>query len=492
MNLSNIHCTDSINLSFPTINDAQMKSLFYLFQDLASDPVVRRRGFVMIVNMKIPSKKYDRSAMRALLPFIYDNLPLRCRGLHLINPSAISYYVIFPVIKYFLGREMRLRTKTHYGGPADTARSLAEYRLFSNVLPVEVGGTVEVNREVWLANRLMAEGNLIRQCQQRYNLQQQQQQQQQLQQQQVPQNIEHDLSGMGYNLADFEPEPIGTASQGNSFSNIMAEHQAGALAHSGQKRGSENEYVYSDEVAKKFFTESGHELKKRRSENEMNLCDDVEEEIGAVEGYFGESPAFSNGPNFTTLSQPHTLPKYDPIQQAISCAPPNASGNAKSSKKSKKQFKPKSKTKSKKSGDGKGAPKGGRQSDPRMIAAIEAKTRDANISLREALEIGGFQFPPTQGRCAAATVLDSDGVSLAQRKNQLSRRLRQLKEQEEKGAGSVQKGNANENEESATGKVSDSGGAQEEMNNSSLKRSGSMDSFSDIVSNLPSINAFGV
>ena len=387
---------------------------------------------------------------------------------------------------------MRLRTKPHYGEPADTARSLAEYRLFSNVLPVEVGGTVQVNREVWLANRLMTEGNLIRQCQQRYNLQKQQQlqeQQQQMQRQQVAQSIEQDLSGMGYNIADFEPEPIGTVSQGNSFSNVMAGHQAGALAQSGQKRGSENEYVYSDEVAKEVFTESGHQLKKRRSENEMTLYDDVEKEIGAIEGNLEESPAFTNGPNFVTLSQPQTLPQYDPIEQAISCVPSTASGNAKSSGNSKKKSKPKSK--SKKSGDGTGAPRGGRQSDPRMIAAIEAKTRDGNISLREALEIGGFQFPPSEGRCAAATVLDLDGVSLAQRKNQLSRRLRQLKEQAEKG--SADENNAKGIDKSAANEVSDQGEVREEVNNaskSSFKRSGSMDSFSDMVSNLPSIKAF--
>ena len=459
-----------------------MKSLFYLFQDLASDPVVRRRGFVMIVNMKIPSKKYDRPAMRAMLPFIYDNLPLRCRGLHLINPSAISYYVIFPVIKYFLGREMRLRMKAHYGGPADTARSLAEYRLFGNVLPVEVGGTVQVNREVWLANRLMAEGNLIRQCQQRYNLQQQQQLQQQMA---AVQNIEQDLSGMGFNLADFEPEPIGTTSQDDSFSNITAGHQSNALARCGNKRGSENEYVYSDEVTQKVFTETGHELKKRRSENELNTFHEIDRELDSAD--FEGFQAFSLGANFSSSAQPQLTTGYDPIQQALACAPTAGSGAADSSKKSKK--KNKSKAKPKKSGDGTGGTKGGRQSDPRMVAAIEAKTRDSNISLREALEIGGFQFPQSQGRCAAATVLDSDGVSLAQRKNQLSRRLRQLKEQAaEKGSTSVEKGSSSK----VGGSASDEKAVPNDIpeGNSSMKRVGSMDSFSDMVSNLPSINAF--
>jgi len=121
-----------------------------------------------------------------------------------------------------------------------------------------------------------------------------------------------------------------------------------------------------------------------------------------------------------------------------------------------------------------------------MIAAIEAKSRDNSLSLREALEIGGFQFPETQGRCAAATVLDSDGVSLAQRKNQLSRRLRQIKSEEaEKGEGDgVAEINAGQD-----GKGSNSEEEEQESSNSSMKRIESMNSFSDMVSNLPSMDA---
>jgi len=71
-----------------------------------------------------------------------------------------------------------------------------------------------------------------------------------------------------------------------------------------------------------------------------------------------------------------------------------------------------------------------------MSNAIVAKRNNDKLSLREALEAGGFVFPPkTTGRCAASTVFDSDGVSLAQRKNQLNRRLRALMEKEENEGG---------------------------------------------------------
>ena len=395
-----------------------MKSLFYMFQSLASDPVVRRRGFVMIVNMNIPSKKYDRSSIRALLPLIY-NLPLRCRAMHIINPSTISYYVILPVVKYFLGREMRLRLKAHYGGPENTARSLAEYRLFRDVLPTEVGGTAVVDREAWLENRFMIEGELIRQCQQKYQLQvqqpQQQQQQQQKQQQQMAQNIEQNLSDMGYNLADFEPNPIGAIGSSTELDGTLgnrmdsADLQGVDYVHSGQKRGN----TFSDEGAQHVFTDGDHELKKRRSERQMmEAAKAVDQEIQSS----GFALANEDVGSFeATASTPSQFPSVSS----------DTNDKTKSRKKNANKAKAKNPV----------GIKGGRASDPRMVAAIEAKTRDKNISLRDALEAGGFEFPHTEVRCPAAAVVDSDGVSLAQRKNQLSRRLRQIKEaQTEEGA----------------------------------------------------------
>jgi hypothetical protein len=104
------------------------------------------------------------------------------------------------------------------------------------------------------------------------------------------------------------------------------------------------------------------------------------------------------------------------------------------------------KAKAKKPGQTTG--KGGRLSDPRMVAAIEAKTRDKNLSLRDALEAGGFEFPHTEGRCPAANVVDADGVSLAQRNNQVSRRLRQMKEaQAKKGKAGGQDGQSSQSAE---------------------------------------------
>ena len=63
------------------------------------------------------------------------------------------------------------------------------------------------------------------------------------------------------------------------------------------------------------------------------------------------------------------------------------------------------------------------RSDPRMNRALVARLRDPHLSLFHCLCIGGFDFNKDE-----ASELDSDIVTLAQRKNQLNRRLRSYRQ----------------------------------------------------------------
>jgi hypothetical protein len=66
------------------------------------------------------------------------------------------------------------------------------------------------------------------------------------------------------------------------------------------------------------------------------------------------------------------------------------------------------------------ASKLGRKGDPRMHQAVVARLSNPDISLYEALRMGGFEYPTNDD----ASIVDSQRVTLGQRKNQLSRRLR--------------------------------------------------------------------
>ena len=71
--------------------------------------------------------------------------------------------------------------------------------------------------------------------------------------------------------------------------------------------------------------------------------------------------------------------------------------------------------------------KTGRKGDPRMHRAVAARLADPSLSLFEALRAGGFDYTIDED----AQALDTDKVTLGQRKNQLSRRIRLAKKQAE-------------------------------------------------------------
>ncbi len=67
----------------------------------------------------------------------------------------------------------------------------------------------------------------------------------------------------------------------------------------------------------------------------------------------------------------------------------------------------------------------GRSGDPRMNRAVSAKLQNPQLPLVTALLEGGFVFPSLDEPCVkVSAVLDTDGVTIYQRRNQLLRRLR--------------------------------------------------------------------
>jgi len=64
-------------------------------------------------------------------------------------------------------------------------------------------------------------------------------------------------------------------------------------------------------------------------------------------------------------------------------------------------------------------PKLGRRGDPRMHRAVAARLENPKLTLTEALKIGGFDVSRNE---------DAHGVTVSQRKNQLSRRLRLVRQ----------------------------------------------------------------
>ena len=77
-------------------------------------------------------------------------------------------------------------------------------------------------------------------------------------------------------------------------------------------------------------------------------------------------------------------------------------------------------------------PKIGRKGDPRMHRAVAARMENPDMSLFDALREGGFHYASDDD----PNIVDNENITLGQRKNQLSRRLRLAKKEQQQQSGS--------------------------------------------------------
>lgn len=84
-------------------------------------------------------------------------MPIRLRSCHIVYPSPALYYLIWPVMRYIIGKEQRLRWIFHNGDEDSLIHDLEGYRFHRARLPKEVGGGLEVDTHQWVADRSVKE-----------------------------------------------------------------------------------------------------------------------------------------------------------------------------------------------------------------------------------------------------------------------------------------------------------------------------------------------
>ena len=138
----------------------EAQALWYLLEVCMEDPAVRKAGVVIVVDGRDLQKKHYSRKMKLLVEIMGSVMPVRVRGIHLCYPSKVAYFVMYPVLKQILGRHFRLRFKMHFGTQEKVLRDLANgYCLPVDRLPVELGGTITLSMDQFLANRIALESS---------------------------------------------------------------------------------------------------------------------------------------------------------------------------------------------------------------------------------------------------------------------------------------------------------------------------------------------
>lgn len=137
--------------------EQEFRALLYFFETIMEDAELRKRGVVMLIDgREIHMKHYSRKEQR-LSPMMDRVLPLRIRAFHDCNPSKVLFYVLYPIVKRFIGKNTRLRIKMHFGTEANVLAELEAYCLPKDRVPTELGGDVILDINQWVLERIALE-----------------------------------------------------------------------------------------------------------------------------------------------------------------------------------------------------------------------------------------------------------------------------------------------------------------------------------------------
>ena len=363
----------------------QNMAMWYLLETILEDEESRSRGLVVLTSAKTYStgSGMDLNFTRFTRKAISEIFPVHLRSIHFCHPSKVAHYVIFPALKFVLGKEMRLRFNTHYGTDAEVLLQLEAFGLHRSILPAELCGDVQLDFRKWIHQRLSQEHSA----------------------EALEVGAPGTTSSAVPGAAAIAASVATSISGGSDVDGLEALSLAAAVAQP-VIEGAE------DKPQKSWRDHSWRELKfKRKPKRKLSQ---TEETSTAGEGITG-SPAFPS-----------------PLNHAGNPVNPNRQVPFKLNRQSKKDLIDLEEVLNDTETPKSGKKKVGRRADPRMNRAVRIKLRNPEITPFAALLQGGYDYPTPVKGSSAHEIFDTDNVSLHQRKNQLCRRVRQLREKQKR------------------------------------------------------------
>ena len=356
----------------------QNMAMWYLLETIIEDEESRNRGLVVLTSAKAYStgSGMDLNFSRFTRKAISEIFPVHLRSIHFCHPSKVAHYVIFPALKFVLGKEMRLRFNTHYGTDAEVLLQLEAFGLHRSILSAELCGDVQLDFRKWIHQRL---------------------------------SQEHSAEAL-------EVGAPGTTSSAVPGAAAIAASVATSISGGGDVDGLE---ALSLAAAVAQPVTEGAEEKPQKSWRDLKFKRKPKRKLSQIEetSTAGEAGTVSSA-----------LPS--PLNHAGNPVNPNRQVPFKLNRQSKKDLIDLEEVLNDTETPKSGKKKVGRRADPRMNRAVRIKLRNPEITPFDALLQGGYDYPTPVKGSSAHEIFDSDNVSLHQRKNQLCRRVRQLREKQ--------------------------------------------------------------
>jgi len=149
---------NKVHLDFNRFNHKAVNRIaWYHIHVHLEDVDVQRKGLVTVGFFRINSpKQFDRRQTKMFLTLIGEALPIKLKCAHICQPP-LFFNVVYPIIRFLMGKEIRLITRVHSGSEATVVSTLNQYGVSRECLFKCMGGTFEINVDEWWNKRLDAE-----------------------------------------------------------------------------------------------------------------------------------------------------------------------------------------------------------------------------------------------------------------------------------------------------------------------------------------------
>ena len=134
-------------------DESMVRSAWYTLHAALEYESTQQKGIVFLVYLRNTFvRHFDRSLVSLLANSIRGILPVRVSAIHIFHAPYL-FEVLFDVVSLLLGERLTKRMKMYSGEDEAIHNQLEDYGILPNRLPAELGGTLELNQDRWIAER---------------------------------------------------------------------------------------------------------------------------------------------------------------------------------------------------------------------------------------------------------------------------------------------------------------------------------------------------
>mmetsp|Transcript_13074 Transcript_13074/g.30430 ORF Transcript_13074/g.30430 Transcript_13074/m.30430 type:complete len:173 (-) Transcript_13074:1121-1639(-) len=137
--------------------ESLVRAVWYVLHAAIEDETTQKLGVIFVAYPKhTKSSELDFKLNRMVTDSLQGCVPLRVSKILICKPPRI-FAAVWPIVRAFLPDRVKKRVAVHGGTDEKLMQQLEKYKLTKEMLPTELGGTIELDHAKWVSERKQKE-----------------------------------------------------------------------------------------------------------------------------------------------------------------------------------------------------------------------------------------------------------------------------------------------------------------------------------------------